>query len=117
MDEYKESKFVGFDTVSYTHLEDKALAQSFRDTLTPAEKAASAQQLGMLGGPELAQKYADKAICGEVFPYRPMGNIAMPGSTDVGDVSYVTPTAQMTALSLIHIWPGGRGDPLRRGGV
>ena len=86
--------------------EDKALAQSFRDTLTPAEKAASAQQLGMLGGPELAQKYADQAICGEVFPYRPMGNIAMPGSTDVGDVSYVTPTAQMTAPTACLGTPG-----------
>lgn len=43
-----------------------------------------------------------KAINDFVFPYHP-SNTFSPGSTDVGDVSWLTPTAQFTAVT----WPSG----------
>ena len=43
-----------------------------------------------------------KAINDFVFPYIPSYKFS-PGSTDVGDVSWLTPTAQFTAVT----WPSG----------
>lgn len=63
-------------------------------------------------GDEEIERYtaelSTKVIADTVSPYRP-SNFVMPGSTDVGDVSWVVPTAQIvTACSVIgtqeHSW-------------
>ena len=76
---------------------DHQVAQSFRDSLTEAEKKGVVAQLTMMGLPNAAE-YADKDLFDGVVGYAP-SSLCMPGSTDVGDVSYVTPTAQMTAAT------------------
>lgn len=72
---------------------DYALAQRFVDVQPGA--------MAFLG-PDLA----GKVLVGGVSPYRVI-NMSMPGSTDVGDVSNVVPTAQLMATS----WStGGSGS-------
>ena len=76
---------------------DHQVAQSFRDSLTEAENKGVVAQLTMMGLPNAAE-YADKDLFDGVVGYAP-SSLSMAGSTDVGDVSYVTPTAQMTAAT------------------
>lgn len=88
--------------------EDEAIAQKFHDTLSEQEYKSGFRQIGMLGGPETVQKYTGKNLFDAVLPYQKV-NYCMPASTDVGDVSYVTPTAQLTAVTgcigtAAHTW-------------
>lgn len=83
---------------------DEALAKRFWDTLPVRGNSVAA----MFGGPAVDEKYAEKALFADVLPYREM-NFSMPSSTDVGDVSYVTPTAQLCAATCClgtgaHTW-------------
>ena len=73
---------------------DYQLARQFRATLTEREQAAPAALVKAFGAKK-AQEIADGGLCNVVLPYVHMPEIAMPGSTDVGDVSYAIPTAQM----------------------
>lgn len=66
--------------------------------------------MNMMGpkGVELASAYLDKAIYDVALPYVPV-NYVLPSSSDVGDVSWVCPTAQaatatMCAGTLGHSW-------------
>ncbi|MBR4036045.1 MAG: amidohydrolase [Oscillospiraceae bacterium] len=52
-----------------------------------------------------AAKRVHEALIPDVFPYKRLP-IHMPGSTDVGDVSYVVPTAQLSAATAIIGTPG-----------
>jgi len=51
---------------------------------------------------ELDQAALDRPLWGEILPHVET-NAAMPGSTEVGDVSQITPTAQLTTAC----WPIG----------
>jgi len=73
---------------------DAALAAGIRATFEPMDlEAARAQLVGMLG-PALAKALDGKALCDLVIPCAYPASV-LPGSTDVGDVSRVTPTAQI----------------------
>lgn len=74
--------------------EEKALAAEFAKTFDPAAVADKARTLAAHFGPEVAEKYKDQILVEDIFPYHASDMISS-GSTDVGDVSYCTPTAQM----------------------
>jgi aminobenzoyl-glutamate utilization protein B len=50
---------------------------------------------GILAAEKLPAELVNQGLCGDVFPIRDRGE-TMPGSTDVSDVSWITPTAQFT---------------------
>ena len=73
---------------------DLELAEKFRATLTEAEKAAILGQLWMTQGPAVLEAIGGSPLDSVVGPlFR--GDICLPGSTDVGDVSQVVPTGQI----------------------
>ena len=74
--------------------EEKALAAAFAKTFDPAAVADKARTLAAHFGPEVAEKYKDQILVEDIFPYHASDMISS-GSTDVGDVSYCAPTAQM----------------------
>ncbi len=74
--------------------EEKALAAEFAKTFDPAAVADKARTLAAHFGPEVAEKYKDQILVEDIFPYHASDMISS-GSTDVGDVSYCAPTAQM----------------------
>ena len=72
---------------------DRDLAGKFRATLTPAEIATTMGQLKFTQGDAVLKAIGKDpldAVIGPLF----RGDICMPGSTDVGDVSHVIPTGQ-----------------------
>ena len=74
--------------------EEKALAAEFAKTFDPAAVAGKARTLAAHFSPEVAEKYKDQILVEDIFPYHASDMISS-GSTDVGDVSYCAPTAQM----------------------
>lgn len=95
--------------------EDKELAKKFWDTL-PSHNV-------MMGTPNMAVPDKEHPLFEGVVPYQRL-DLVMSGSTDVGDVSYVTPTAQMTAASCCigtgaHTWQmtAQTGGPLAHKGL
>lgn len=74
--------------------DDLELAEKFRNTLNENDIMNSIGQIKMFAGDEVAKLLETKPINDFVPPYAHI-NMTMPGSTDVGDVSYVIPTAQL----------------------
>ena len=67
--------------------------RDFAKTFDPAAVADKARHLAAEYGPVIAEQYKDQILVEDILPYHPSDHIS-PGSTDVGDVSYCTPTAQ-----------------------
>jgi len=63
----------------------KMIADAFPESL----------RAGILAAEKLPPELVKQGLCGDVFPIRDRGE-TMPGSTDVSDVSWITPTAQFT---------------------
>lgn len=78
--------------------EDMALAEKFKSTLSQENILSSLGQMQMLAGNEVSRQLENKSLNDIVLPYIHM-DYHMPGSTDVGDVSYVVPTAQLSVAS------------------
>lgn len=81
---------------------DFGLAREFFETLDEGEKAKVLKSHGR-------QQDLDKYPLHTSISPLLMSDIAMPGSTDVGDVSYVVPTAQFTVATValgtaLHTW-------------
>jgi aminobenzoyl-glutamate utilization protein B len=113
------------DTVSNTVLEQllyKNLQEAPLPTYTQAEEAFAAAIKATCGAPvvpgdgsRIDQKVkaqvsqltdgGKKPINDFVMPYVP-SNLMSPGSTDVGDVSWLTPTAQFTTATWVSGSPG-----------
>ena len=113
------------DTVSNTVLEQllyKNLQEAPLPTYTQAEEAFAAAIKATCGAPvvpgdgsQIDQKVkaqvsqltdgGKKPINDFVMPYVP-SNLMSPGSTDVGDVSWLTPTAQFTTATWVSGSPG-----------
>ena len=72
---------------------EKQMAADFAKTFDPAAVADKARHLAAEYGPVIAEQYKDQILVEDILPYHPSDHIS-PGSTDVGDVSYCTPTAQ-----------------------
>lgn len=82
---------------------DRRLAQQFRDLLTDSEKSAGMRRVE-LSYPE-PEAYRDVTLIEDVGPYFHLDKY-MPGSTDVGDVSYVTPVGQFWVTCYANGTPG-----------
>lgn len=88
--------------------EDFKLARQFFNSLTEREQETIEKDLTKKHGKEKAEQMLQRPLHTEIMPLQILP-IAMPGSTDVGDVSYVTPTAQLimatTAMGTSpHTW-------------
>jgi aminobenzoyl-glutamate utilization protein B len=98
----EEAGGLAFDAV------DLELAGRFRSTLTPAEIATSLGQIRFLMGDAALKAIGQApldAVVGPLF----RGDVCLPGSTDVGDVSQVVPTGQIACASAVlgtqgHSW-------------
>jgi aminobenzoyl-glutamate utilization protein B len=71
--------------------EDNAFAKEIAKSFPPRQREAAIQK----HTPEVAAKLKDKFLCDIVIDPRGKGQVSG-GSTDVADVSWVTPTAQFT---------------------
>ena len=81
-------------------------ARKFRATLSERERSAPPLALAQLLGMPKAMEIAQSGLCDVVLPYAHMPQVAMPGSTDVGDVSWVCPTAQVNTACYASGTPG-----------
>ena len=95
-------------TPEYT-TEEYAYAKAIQDTMPNRTKLADKFE-SMMGdkGRAIGEKYDQKSIYGFIMPYRPSEK-ALPGSSDVGDVSWVCPTSQIVAATCAggtpeHTW-------------
>ena len=92
---------------AYTEDEIKT-AQSYYHTLSDAEKESTDQLLKSNFDEETYQAITETCICNHVFPYSETAPV-LSGSTDVGDLSYCVPTAQMLVATealgtTLHSW-------------
>ena len=98
---------------------DRELAKKFRASLTAAEIATVMGQLRMTQGDAVVGRIGQDPLDTVIGPlFR--GDICLPGSTDVGDVSQVVPTRHHRELSGTERGPAGRrprARPRRRGGL
>ncbi len=81
----------------------KKMQTSFKNSVSTVAKIAD-----KLADPDEKEKvllHKDKALLDTVFPYIP-SEVASPGSSDVGDVSWVCPTAQINAACYAANTPG-----------
>lgn len=85
--------------------EAKQFAEEIYETISAEDKAVIAETFSAVTGIEDAGELANVKLLGEAFPYKE-NNYCMQGSTDVGDVSYVVPTAQMVAATAVQGTPG-----------
>ncbi len=91
--------------------EDIKFAEEVRKSLTEAELSNSkGAQVPYPDWKELDEENSRKPICDYIYPYHEtMGSIVMSGSTDVGDASWVMPTAQIYITTVpkntsAHTW-------------
>lgn len=97
----EETMYAQFEQLGVpTHTEEEQqFAQAIRQTLAEADKKVEE---------EVDRRLAGKDLADVISPYTPTSNV-FPGSTDVGDVSWIVPTAQcMTACEVLgttlHTW-------------
>ncbi len=105
------------EEVLYANLRTVPLPAYSEDDLVFAKQLRSSYDCSSLPGSRVEEDYRLKAFVAEktengslplngfVVPYAP-SNTFRPGSTDVGDVSWLTPTAQFTAATWPSCCPG-----------
>lgn len=99
-----------FGTPAY-NAQEQQFAAAIHATLTPQDIDSNLLNMSRTGGPEgmtFAETLRDRPLTDTVAPYAPNGNILY-GSTDVGDVSWLVPTAQCFSPcfvigSPLHTW-------------
>ena len=85
--------------------EAKAFAAEMYKSLSEADLKTGTNDLKKYMPADQAAKRVHESLIPDVFPYHRQ-DYHMPGSTDVGDVSYVVPTAQLSAATAIIGTPG-----------
>lgn len=101
-------QFIELGTPSYNQ-DEIHFAEQIRNTLSIQEKNGGMYATIPLFK-EVLEKEKDKALTTLLFPYKKeLTSIVIPGSTDVGDVSWVVPTAQCTVTCFpqgtqLHSW-------------
>ncbi|WP_368654503.1 amidohydrolase [Ornithinibacillus sp. 4-3] len=88
--------------------EEESFAKAIWETLTPGEKESYVDGLIGFGYAGDGSEFEGKYVCDSISPYEAMDS-ALPGSTDVADVSWVVPTAQLSAATSalgtpLHTW-------------
>ena len=91
--------------------EERAFAADIRATLSDSDLDNSLQNIARSGGEEgkdFARRQRQTLLVDEVAPWAPTDSV-MPGSTDVGDVSWKAPVAQcfspcFTVGTPLHTW-------------
>lgn len=89
--------------------EEYAIARRYLAALAPEQRAAVLAQGAKLNG-VTEEEFARRPLNTAVLPFQPqMMNLVATGSSDVGDVSYQVPTAQLSAATAIpgtgaHTW-------------
>ncbi len=78
---------------------DRAFAEQIRATLRPEDIAAAFRRFGLPLDP-------DKPLCDSTTPFRTSGGAGLVGSTDLGDVSWVTPTVYVRGATYAIGTPG-----------
>ena len=81
---------------------DEAIARSFFATLSQDDIGTSLKRAGE--SYEDPERFRDVALIREIAPYRRVDTCGF-GSTDVGDVSYCTPTGQLNVTSFANGTP------------
>jgi aminobenzoyl-glutamate utilization protein B len=100
-------KFLQVGPVPFTQ-EDLEFAREIRKTLPPGAEQMTFSALKMLYGPvadTLIPQIQGKDINDIIYPFTPI-EVAKFGSTDVCDVSWFTPVAQVTAVCFAKDTPG-----------
>ena len=80
--------------------EELEFARKIFDGIAPSERSEDLDRYSAPGGAagkEAARRLRERPIMDEVLPYGP-SDFVMPGSTDVGDVSWNVPTGQIWAV-------------------
>lgn len=88
--------------------DDTKLASQISETLSEAQKSNVINFMRSFIGKDSATQIEDKVVSDTILPYRVIEK-ASPASTDVGDVSWKVPTAQITVAcyalgSMEHSW-------------
>lgn len=94
---------------------DYALASKFMDDYNEAEIESSVASIKGVATAEEFEKIKKSPLTEFILPYV-RTNYAMPGSTDVGDVSYCTPTAQLATTCWANGTPGHTWQVVAQGG-
>lgn len=96
--------------IKYTDKEEEYASEFVRTLPETAKKSVESAISRAFSGVSKseAEKMADMPIQGELYPYE-LSDAAMSGSTDVGDASWIAPTAQVLATcyptgTLSHSW-------------
>ena len=84
---------------------DRALAAQFQKGYPESELKAKNESYEKDYGSQIAAQLAGKSLMDIILPLR-FDSAASPGSTDVGDVSYVCPTAQLNMATYAIGTPG-----------
>lgn len=90
--------------------EDQEFAKSIHATLSEEEKQFRMVPPVTPIEKKVLAENSGKVLADYVYPYNPaLGNITLPGSTDVGDVSWVVPTVQCIVATevqnvALHSW-------------
>lgn len=100
-------KFVETGVEPYTE-EEKIFAENIWNTLTDGEKRNFIDVMKGFGYVGTGNEFEGKYLSDSISPYQ-ASELVLKGSTDVGDVSWVVPTAQLTSATSVlgttlHSW-------------
>ena len=110
---YESFKEVGLPEYTQREID---MAKSYADTFDPQALAAAKAQLAKENRID-ETAYDGVYIDNTIAPYDHNPEKVMPGSTDVGDVSYCAPTAQFTAATVAIGTPGHSWQMTGQGAV
>jgi aminobenzoyl-glutamate utilization protein B len=99
--------------------EDREFARKIFEGIAPSERSQDLDQYSAPGGKagkEVARRLRERPLADEVLPYG-QSEFVLPGSTDVGDVSWNVPTGQVWVGTWPNHTPGHSWQIASSGGV
>jgi aminobenzoyl-glutamate utilization protein B len=99
--------------------EDREFARKIFEGIAPSERSQDLDQYSAPGGKagkEAARRLRERPLADEVLPYG-QSEFVLPGSTDVGDVSWNVPTGQVWVATWPNHTPGHSWQITSSGGV
>ena len=101
------ANYAGLGVPEYS-AEDIGFARSIFEKIAPSERSSDLDNYSAPGGEEgreAARRLSERPIADELLPYGP-SDYVLPGSTDVGDVSWIVPTGQIWVATWPNHTPG-----------